>query len=277
MSSPLHRVAAVQMSSSDLVSENITFCKQFIQEAKAQNASLVVLPENFAFMGENEGDKLSIAEEYGNGPIQKFLSDIATECDIWIVAGSIPLLHPATNKITSSCLVFTSQGQCIARYDKIHLFDVMVPNTGVSYQESSFFEAGNQIVTVQTPVAQIGLSICYDIRFPELYIAQLTQGSTVFCIPSAFTDKTGAAHWEILLRARAIENLSYVIASGQTGTHANGRKTYGHSMIISPWGEILKELNEGTGVIVAEIDLAVLEKIRTEFPSVKHRQPALYK
>lgn len=277
MSSPLFRVAAVQMCSSDNVSENIDCCKQLIHDAKIQKASLVVLPENFAFMGKNEEDKLNIAEEYGTGLIQNFLSNTAKKENIWIVGGSLPLRHSATDKITSSCLVFTPQGDCISRYDKIHLFDVKIPNTSFSYQESSFFHAGNKVVTVPTSCAQIGLSICYDIRFPELYIAQSQQGSTIFCIPSAFTEKTGQAHWEILLRARAIENLSYVIASAQAGTHANGRKTYGHSMIINPWGEILNELSEGIGVIVSEIDLVALEKIRNEFPSIRHRQPDVYK
>jgi nitrilase len=266
------RVAALQMCSSENVANNLITAQQLLAEAKAQGAALAVLPENFALMGLEENDKLAIAENFGDGPIQKFLSDSAHQHNMWIVAGTIPLRTKEANKVYAACLMFDPQGKCVARYDKIHLFDVKVPNSNYSYQESAFIAAGSDVVTLATPLANIGLSICYDLRFPELYRSQSAKGCELLCIPSAFTEKTGRAHWEILLRARAIENFSFIVASNQTGTHSNGRKTFGHSMIIDPWGTIIAEIKEGIGVITAEVDLNFLESVRAEFPSIKHRR-----
>jgi len=266
------RIAAIQMCSSDVVSENIKVATQLITQAKSHNSAIVILPENFAFIGSDEADKMAIAETFGQGEIQSFLSSTAKKHQVWIIGGTMPLRTKSADKVTSSCLVINPQGQCAARYDKIHLFDVTIPQTGVSYQESAFFEPGKEVVSVATPLGQVGLSVCYDLRFPELYRLLLRQHCSILCIPSAFTEKTGQAHWEVLLRARAIENLSYVLASNQTGIHANGRKSFGHSMIINPWGEIINELKEDIGVITTEIDAEFLEKVRNEFPAIQHRR-----
>ena len=265
-------VAAIQMCSSENVSQNLSTAQELIQEAKSQGATLVVLPENFSFMGLTDGHKLSIAEKFGEGPIQDFLHNISKENKLWIIAGTIPLRTKDPSKIFAACLVFNPQGACVARYDKMHLFDATIPNTNHSYKESNFIIPGKDVVTVKTPNLNIGLSICYDLRFPELYRTQLRQGSNLLCVPSAFTEKTGKVHWEILLRARAIENLSFVIASNQSGTHTSGRVTYGHTMIINPWGEILAEIEQGVGVITSMLDLEFLNHIRNEFPSIEHRK-----
>lgn len=268
------KIAAIQMCSSDTVEENLKTADDLMQEGIQQGAKIVVLPENFAFMGKNEQDKLRIAEHSQKGPIQAHLSNFARKHKVWVVAGTIPILAP-DNRVYAASLVFDSEGQIIARYDKIHLFDVQVQAEKKSdkpayeeYQESKTIcpgDAKNQVV-VDSPLGKLGLSVCFDLRFPELYRQLLSLGSEILLIPSAFTYVTGFAHWESLLRARAIENLSYVVAPNQSGTHANGRKTFGHSMIIDPWGKILASLEEEEGVIVAEINLLYLQDIRKRFP-----------
>lgn len=281
------RVAVIQMSSKASVAENLITINRFVREAALNRANLVVLPENVAFVGKNEADKLSVAEEFGNGPLQSFFSKLAKELNIWLVGGTIPI--KAENRVYASCLVWNNLGQNIARYDKIHLFDVVVPAAdasdannasnksarstgGLEYLESKTICPGNDCVTVQSPFGTLGLSVCYDLRFPELYRQLLKAGSQIFLIPSAFTAITGEAHWETLLRARAIENLSYVIAPNQVGIHANDRASFGHSMIIDPWGKILSVLSQGEGVIYADLDMEYLIEIRNAFPALEHRK-----
>ncbi|MBL7479804.1 carbon-nitrogen hydrolase family protein [Legionella bononiensis] len=264
----MKRVALVQMVSSSRVDENLQHIEQFMLQARNERAELVVLPENFAFMGLKETDKLGIAESYGEGPIQQKISQLAKKTGLWVVAGTIPIKGTGT-KVRASCIVFDDQGQHVARYDKIHLFDVRVSEQE-AHQESSTIERGHNVVVVDTPVGKIGLTVCYDLRFPELYQQLLRKGAELFTVPSAFTAVTGLAHWEVLLRARAIENLCYVLAPNQGGQHENGRHTYGHSMVIEPWGKILSQKQVGAGMITADIDLQRLEQLRRHFPCVDH-------
>lgn len=264
------QVAAIQMTSSNDVQQNLQIAKQLIQEAVMLGAKLIVLPENFAYMGHHPKDKLQHQEAFGSGPIQDFLSNTARNQQIWIVGGTIPLSATITDKVRASCLVYNEKGDCVGRYDKLHLFDVMVPDNQEIHTESATIEAGHEVVVVPTPLGRLGLAICYDIRFPEIFRQMHLQQVEMIALPAAFTYATGVAHWEILLRARAIENLSYVVAAAQTGVHINGRKTYGHSMIIQPWGEIIACLKEGSGAVVGEINLNDLHKIRGDFPALKH-------
>lgn len=263
-------VAAIQLNTGLDVNANLAKTAQFIKEAHAQGAQLISLPENFALLAKHEAEKLSIKEPLGQGAIQDFLSQQAAEHKIWLLAGTIPIDSPNPDKAYACHLVFNPDGQCVTHYHKIHLFDVTVGDTE-RYEESAAVVPGNEVVTVETPLGCIGLSVCYDLRFPELYREQLTRGAVMLNIPAAFTEKTGKAHWEILLRARAIENLSYVIAPNQAGQHACGRASFGHSMIISPWGDILAECEAEEGVITADIDLNHLQQLRKTFPSPDHR------
>lgn len=204
--------------------------------------------------------------------MQDFLAEQAAKHGIWLVGGTIPIAIDNSEKVRAACLLFNAQGQCAARYDKIHLFDVQVLNTQEVYQESKLIDYGNQVTVVDTPFGKLGLAVCYDIRFPELFRAMLSQQVEIIVLPSAFTVKTGEAHWEILLRSQAIMNSSYLIAAAQVGTHYNGRQTYGHSMIVEPWGHVVAELRDEIGIITAEIDLNYLHQIRREFPAVSHRR-----
>jgi nitrilase len=262
------RVALVQMASSTQVEDNLQQVEQLIFQARDEEANLVVLPENFAFMGRKDADKLQIAEVEGQGSIQAKISQLAKESGVWIIAGTMPLKGNGS-KVRASCLVYDDKGLCAARYDKIHLFDVSV-SVGETYQESSTIERGQDLVVVDTPIGKIGLTVCYDLRFPELYQQLLMQGAQLFTVPSAFTAVTGLAHWEVLLRARAIENMSYVLAANQGGQHENGRATYGHSMIVDPWGKVLAQKEYGTGIVTADIDLQNLHHLRQTFPTVDH-------
>ncbi len=223
-------------------------------------------------MGESITDKLTHKEIDGEGPIQHFLSETAKKYSVWIVGGTIPLVAESPDKIRAACLVYDDQGNRVARYDKIHLFDVNVPDTDEVYRESDTIEAGSQPLVIDTPFGKLGIAICYDLRFPEMIRDLQTQGLQILIVPSAFTAQTGAAHWEVLLRARAIENLCYVIAPNQGGFHLNGRQTFGHSMIIDPWGTVLTCQKSGGGFVSAEIDLEKLEKMRTAFPALQHRR-----
>lgn len=264
----MHRVAVVQMLSSANVQKNLEQLKPLFAQAQTSGASLILLPENVAFMGCHETDKFQIAETLGCGLIQDTLARLAKQYGIWTIAGTIPI--KATNNRVKACsIVYDDQGIQVARYDKIHLFDVQVSATE-SHRESATIERGNQLVVVDTPVGRVGLSVCYDVRFPELYRRLVLQNAELFAIPSAFTAVTGLAHWDILLKARAIENLCYVLGANQGGVHENGRSTYGHSMIIDPWGRVLSELAEGVGVIVADIDLNQLKQLRQQFPCNDH-------
>lgn len=262
------KVAIVQMVSSAKIEENLHQAEQMLVKAREAQAELVVLPENFAFMGMNETDKLQIAEVYGQGPIQQKIRHLAKKMGLWIVAGTIPLKGTGS-KVRASSMVYDDQGLCVARYDKIHLFDVRV-SEHEAHQESLTVERGHDLVVVDTPVGKVGLTVCYDLRFPELYRLLVEKGAELFTVPSAFTAVTGLAHWEVLLRARAIENLCYVLAPNQGGYHENGRHTYGHSMIVEPWGKILAQKEEQYGVICADIDLQRLSQLRRQFPCTLH-------
>lgn len=262
------KAALIQMVSSANVKDNLEKVEQLMLQAHYDGAELVVLPENFAFMGRCEADKLQIAEVYDQGAIQEKIKTLAKKLSLWVVAGTMPLKGMGS-KVRASCLVYDEKGECAARYDKIHLFDVEVSEKE-TYQESATIERGQDLVVVDTPIGKIGLTVCYDLRFPELYQQLAAQGAQLFTVPSAFTAVTGLAHWEILLRARAIENLCYVLAANQGGKHESGRTTFGHSMIIEPWGKILTQAKTGRGVMTAEIDLKALQHLRKTFPCVDH-------
>ena len=263
--------AAVQMASSPNVSGNLLEAERLIESAVSQGARLVVLPENFALMGMSEMDKVAVAEEDANGPIQGFLSRTAARLKIWLVGGTVPIKASA-GKVWSSCVVYDDCGQRAGRYDKIHLFDVDVPGTDESYRESSTIDAGDQSLVIDSPFGRLGVAICYDLRFPEQFRQMSEAGLDILVVPAAFTAQTGAAHWELLVRARSVENLCYTIAANQGGFHINGRETYGHSMIVDPWGRQLASLGSGSGVVCGEVDPEQVEKVRAAFPALTHRR-----
>jgi len=266
------KVAAVQMASGPNVNANLTEAGRLIAMAAKAGARLVVLPENFAIMGMSEMDKVNIREQDGQGPIQKFLSEQARRHGVWIVGGTVPLATDDAKKIRGACLLYNDEGQRVSRYDKIHLFDVSLPESGENYNESVTIERGQNAVVVDTPFGRLGLAVCYDLRFPELFRKMSDMGAQIIALPSAFTAITGRAHWEVLLRARAIENLCYVIASAQGGYHVNGRETYGDSMIVNPWGSIIDRLASGSGYVIANVDLDYLASTRRNFPVLNHRK-----
>ena len=261
------RVAAVQMVSTPRVEENLQTAATLIAKAVAQGAELVALPEYFPIMGRRDGDKFAVREADGRGPIQDFLAETAHKHGIWLVGGSIPLMARVEGKVLNSCVTYNPQGERVARYDKIHLFGFQKGEE--RYNESATIEAGRQTVAFDTPFGRVGLSICYDIRFPELYRALGVVDLLV--IPAAFTEVTGRAHWEILLRARAIENQCYVLATAQGGQHENGRETHGNSMLIDPGGEILDRLPKGPGVVIGDLNHARIADVRASLPALKHR------
>ena len=268
------RVAAIQMNSGADVSENLQLADKLIGDAVEDGCTMVVLPENFALMPARGRDKAKAAEEPGEGPIQAFLSGLSERLGIWIIAGSMPLTSPEIDaeRVYGACPVFDTKGDAEVIYRKIHLFDVDLSESQESYRESRSMYPGDEIVTVDTPCGRIGLTICYDLRFPELYRQLVDAGATMFTVPAAFTATTGEAHWHTLLRARAIENLAYVVAPGQYGEHADGRSTYGHSLIVDPWGRILAEAATGNCFVAADIDPGLPEKLRSEFPALANRQ-----
>jgi deaminated glutathione amidase len=266
------KVAAIQMASSPSVSANLLEAEKLVGEAAAAGARLVVLPENFAFMGRRDGELLEHREPDGEGRLQAFLAQLAARHGIWLVGGTIPLEAGQPEKVRAACLVFNDQGQRVARYDKMHLFDVSVPDSDERYAESETIEAGSEAVVVETPFGRLGLAICYDLRFPELFRQLSARGAEVLALPAAFTAITGRAHWEPLVRARAIENLCYVVAAAQGGYHLNGRETHGHSMIVNPWGTVLGELARGAGAVVQALDPEYLANTRQAFPSLRHRR-----
>lgn len=267
------RVAAIQMASGPRVEGNQQEIRRLLQLAADSGARLVVLPENALLMGEHARDKLAFREDdSGDGPLQQFLSTEARRRGIWLIAGSIPMLGNDPGRARQSCLVFDDSGRRVARYDKIHLFDVDVEGDQ-AYRESETLEPGDRLVVVDSPFGRIGLSICYDLRFPELYRALVNQGAEILVVPSAFTAKTGEAHWRTLVRARAIENLCAVIAPNQGGYHVNGRETHGESMIVDAWGQVLDSLSRGSGVVLGDVDLVRQRELRQRFPALNHRQP----
>ena len=267
----MKKIALIQMNSNSKVAENLILAEQLLTQASQNQAQMAVLPENFAQMPLTEKQRLEAAETPDKGPIQTFLSELSKKLNLWIIAGTISLNAETQNKVFSSCLTFDNNGKCINRYDKQHLFDVDLAN-GESYRESSFIEHGNQLQIVDTPAGRLGLSICYDLRFPEYYRLLSQNGAQILSVPSAFTYTTGQAHWQALLRARAIENQCYVIAPAQTGTHDNGRKTYGHTAAFDPWGKSIALLETGNGVAYAQIDLNYLNEVRSQIPCLDHRR-----
>jgi len=261
------KMAAIQMASGPQVAANLSEAERLIEIAANQGAKLVVLPEYFAIMGLKETDKVAVREEEGKGPIQDFLKKIAKKHKIWLIGGSVPIVSNFPNKVRNSCLVYDDKGKQVARYDKIHLFGLDLGNE--HYHEENTIESGNKLQVVDTPFGKIGLSICYDLRFPELFRAM--GDVNIIVVPSAFTDTTGKAHWETLIRARAIENLSYVIAPAQGGYHLSGRETHGNSMIVDPWGVILDRLPRGSGVVIAAMNPQYQQSLRKSLPALKHR------
>jgi nitrilase len=261
------KIAAIQMASGPYVSANLSEAERLIEIAVNQGAKLVVLPEYFAIMGLKDTDKVKVREQEGQGQIQEFLSKTAKKHKIWLIGGSVPLKGNSPNKVRNSCLVYDDKGKQVARYDKIHLFGLDLGNE--HYHEETTIEPGNAIKVVETPFGKIGLSICYDLRFPELYRAM--GEVSIIVVPSAFTDTTGKAHWETLVRARAIENLCYVVASAQGGYHISGRETHGNSMIVDPWGVVLDRLPRGSGVVMATMNPKYQESLRNSLPALQHR------
>ena len=287
------RIAAIQMVSGASVQNNLESARALLTEAAAAGAELAVLPEYFCLLGHRDTDKLDIQESFGDGPIQRFLAEMARSLGMWIVGGTLPLTGDADEqkgaanvskdsaiavaplrRVFNSSLVFAPDGKCVQRYDKIHLF--RYDNGREQYDESRVLMRGNKPATFELPSVdghtwKIGQSVCYDLRFPEIYRAYSVAGADLLLVPSAFTHTTGQAHWEVLLRARAIENLAFITAPAQGGLHENGRRTWGHSMQIDPWGTILSERAEGAGVDVVELDWLKLQKLRSQLPALEHR------
>ena len=262
------RMAAIQMVSGPRVADNLQVAGRLIEDAVAQGAELLALPEYFPVIGAADADRVRAREDFGSGPIQDWLAATAQRHGIWIFAGSLPLTSTSPDKMRNSTLVFNPAGVCVERYDKVHLFGFSKGEE--FYDEAAFIEPGSQLVSVDTPFGSVALSICYDLRFPELYRALGTVD--LILVPAAFTDTTGRAHWEILLRARAIENQCYLLAVGQGGRHESGRMTHGNSMIVDPWGEILDRKMKGPGVVIADLDHARIAEIRESLPALAHRK-----
>lgn len=272
------RVAAIQMVSAPEVEANLAAAGRLVSEAAAQGAQLVALPEYFCILGRHETDKVKVAEKDaaepgGGGPIQDFLAEAALRNKVWLLGGTLPMVSSDPARVRSANLVFDSGGNRVARYDKIHLFAF---RKGVeNYDETRTMQPGSTPVVVESPFGRLGLSVCYDVRFPELYRRGLYSSGEpidIWFVPSAFTSTTGSAHWETLLRARAIENLCYVVAPAQGGTHPNGRRTHGHTMIVGPWGEVLAEQAEGEAVVIADIDPTRINEVRGSLPALDNRR-----
>ena len=260
-------VAAIQMVAGTSIPSNLEEASRLIEMAASRGAKLAALPEYFFLMGMNESDKVAASEEDGSGPIQEFLSATAKRLGIWLIGGSVPLISSRPDKVRNSCLVYDDTGNRMARYDKIHLFGLELGSE--HYSEEKTIEAGNKVVSFESPFGRIGLSICYDLRFPELY---RSMGRVdIILAPAAFTAITGKAHWETLIRARAIENLAYVIAPAQGGHHVNGRETHGDSMIVDPWGVVLDRLPHGAGIVIANINPEYQSNLRKSLPALNHR------
>ncbi len=267
----MSRIAAIQMTSGPDVGANLEQVKPLLEDAARRGARMAVVPENFAFMGLRDADKRAIAEAEGSGPIQDFLGDTARRLHMWIVAGTIPLRAGDDGRVAAASVVYNSDGERVARYDKIHLFDVDIPGKTERYRESAHVAPGSRVAVIDTPLGRLGLSVCYDVRFPELFRRLSAAGAQILTVPSAFTGPTGRAHWETLLCARAIENLCYVVAPAQSGFHPNGRETYGDSMIVDYWGRVVQRLPRGRGCIVAQVDLERQAEVRRNFPALEHR------
>lgn len=268
------KLATLQMVSTGVVSANLQQARGLLEQAAREGAELAVLPEYFCLIGQHDADKLAIQEPFGSGPIQDFLSEAARTLGLWVVGGTLPLSASRPDRVYNSSLAFNPQGACVARYDKIHLF--RFDNGVESYDESRVLDQGTQPTRFALPsqdghLWQVGLSVCYDLRFAELYRGYARDGVDLILVPSAFTHTTGQAHWEVLLRARAIENLAYVGAAAQGGEHPNGRRTWGQSMVVDPWGLVLAQRPHGAGVVCAELSPHTLLQCRTQLPALQHR------
>jgi deaminated glutathione amidase len=262
------RVAAVQMVSTPDVEQNLASARRLVGEAAAAGASVVALPEYWPIMGMQDTDKVAHAEHVGQGPIQECMAALAREYGIWLIGGTLPLASSEPGRVLNTTLVYDPRGAVASRYDKIHLFGF---NKGEeSYDEARTIVPGSAVGSFEGPFGRVGLSVCYDLRFPELYRAM--GECALIVVPAAFTYTTGRAHWEVLLRARAIENQCYVLAAAQGGTHANGRRTFGHSMLVDPWGEVQALLPEGEGVITGQLDPDFLAGVRSSLPALRHRK-----
>jgi deaminated glutathione amidase len=269
------KVAAIQMTSGHVVEVNLAAAAELLREAKDLGADIACLPENFSFIGLKDADKLKVAEADGEGPIQDFLRDTARRLGLWILGGTTVIKGDSAARVANASLLIDAAGKRVARYDKIHLFDVAIPGREEKYFESTHVMPGREAVIADTPVGKLGLSVCYDMRFPELYRDLVARGAEWLAMPAAFTVPTGRAHWETLLRARAIENLCYVVAPAQSGTHTSGRETYGDTLIVDYWGLVLSRLAKGSGVIIADIDLAKQAETRARFPALDNRRLGL--
>ncbi|HPE79776.1 MAG: carbon-nitrogen hydrolase family protein [Chromatiaceae bacterium] len=272
MSKSKKKVAALQLASGSNVSANLLETERLAEAAAKQGAELIVLPENFAFMGRSCGDANALREAPGDGPLQSFLSQLASRLGVWVVGGTIPLEADHAAKWRAACTVYDDRGKQVARYDKQHLFDVNLIESDEQFVESESIEPGDRVVVIDSPIGRLGIAVCYDLRFPELFRAMVDRSVEVIALPAAFTAITGRAHWETLVRARAIENLCYVIASAQGGFHVASRETYGHSMIVDPWGTKLALRERGNGCVVAEIDPEFQHTTRRNFPCLDHRR-----
>jgi predicted amidohydrolase len=269
------KVSAIQMTSGHVVEDNLAAAAELLREAKDLGADIACLPENFSFIGLKDEDKLKVAEADGEGPIQYFLRDTARRLGLWILGGTTVIKGDSAARVANASLLIDADGKRVARYDKIHLFDVAIPGRDEKYLESTHVMPGREAVIADTPVGKLGLSVCYDMRFPELYRDLVARGAEWLAMPAAFTVPTGRAHWETLLRARAIENLCYVVAPAQSGTHTSGRETYGDTLIADYWGQVLARLAKGSGVITADIDLAKQAETRARFPALDNRRLGL--
>ena len=268
------KIAALQMVSGLQPEANLAQARQLMEQAARLGAELVVLPEYFCAMGARDTDKIAYREAYGSGPIQDFMRQAARELQLWVVAGTLPLQADDAQHVLNTSLVYSPQGECVARYDKIHLF--CFDNGREHYAESDVVQAGTQPVVCDVQARngetwRLGLSVCYDLRFPELYRQLSAKGAELLLVPSAFTYTTGQAHWEVLLRARAIENQAYVLAPGQGGVHENGRRTWGHSLLIDPWGEVLALQASGMGVVLGDLNRERMYQVRQQLPALTHR------
>jgi nitrilase len=265
------KVAAIQMTSGLSVEHNLATAARLLAQAADGGAVLAVLPENFALMGKQERDKRAIAEEDGRGPVQDRLAELAGKLRLTLVAGTFPLKVPGETRVAAASLIYGPDGARLGRYDKMHLFDVSVPGASESHRESAGMVPGRDVVVVATPAGRVGVAVCYDLRFPELFRRMSEGGADFFAVSAAFTVPTGEAHWHLLLRARAVENLCHLVASAQVGEHENGRRTFGHSAIVDCWGRVSAELPAGEGVAIGEVDLARQAEVRREFPALEHR------
>ena len=267
------RAAVIQMCSGPDPEANLAVARMLLEEAAEAGACLAVLPENFSFLGRREGDRIGFAELPGRGPAQDFLSATARDLDLWIVGGTLPVVDADDPRPRAASILFDAGGRAVARYDKLHLFDVSLPGADEGYRESAGTSPGRGTVLVDSPVGRLGLAVCYDVRFPELFRSMADAGLEAISLPAAFTVPTGRAHWELLVRARAVDNLSFVLAAAQWGEHEGGRRTWGDSMIVDHWGQVLARRTEGVGIVVADLDPEAQRDARRRFPALAHRLP----